>query len=563
MAQRLADYPSYLFVRFRKTFPFVLPQTPEGVAYNPNKIDYGCIAAGAFFDSAGNPVAAQTDMLYFDYVTEEMWNNADVSNPCGTIVWDVDADLAPGALDLYLSDNSFFAGIFLEVLRISGYWENSRFVPVTVERMYEGLNPLPSSTKEYWELDQVMDLPWEMIFDRSDSVDRPLEVIYGLNAGGSSFDRRESQGSITINGKHYFSPTQLLFECAKAQRGISVRGLTNTVCVLARSFTVGEEAYDAYAVVQCNPLEYAIMHLWHVYLVSFAILALIIVLLLRRIYRSLVYPLQAGQFGIAQEHGRVWHEPYAVIRSLQQTKQALTESENKVQQLTTALEYAKNAEENRRQLVSNLAHELKTPLAVTHSYAEGLQEGIAPEKEDHYLSVILEETERMDALVLQMLELSRLEAGKVKLAADRFDLTALVKSVFDKLQPGLEEKELTLSYPVAEPAEITADLERITQVVQNLATNAIKYTPSGGRIYVRVFHKKTTVRFSIENTCPPLDEEALQKVWESFYRADNSRSSEGTGLGLAIVRGIVSLHRGTCSVQNTNEGADFIITLPQ
>lgn len=562
MMDRL-EFPPELWIHFDTLFPFVLPQAPVNQAYDPNEVDFGFQAAAAYYDKDLNLLTFPTSVLYFDYVTEEMWNNADVSNPCGTIVWDVDTVFPPGTVDQYLDSNDFFTSIFLEALRISGYWDNSHFVPVTVERMYEGLKPLLMSTKEYWELDQRMDLPWEMIFDRSGSVDRPLEVIYGINTGGSKFERSTTASSVTVGETTYPSLLTMLLERVPNKDHVRQLDISNTVISRGRGFALNGSKHYAMAAIQCDPLGYAVGHLWHMYLITFAALAVVVYLMLRRIHTSLIDPLTSARFGILKDHRAVWQESYAIGKELLETKQALTESENRVQQLTTALEYAKNAEENRRQLVSNLAHELKTPLAVTHSYAEGLQEGIAPEKEDHYLSVILQETERMDGLVLQMLDLSRLEAGKVHLAADRFDLLDLAKDIFTKLQPALDEKELTLFYPVAEPAEITADLERITQVVQNLATNAIKYTPAGGKIYVRVFRKKTTVLFSIENTCPPLSKEALQKVWESFYRGDNSRSSEGTGLGLAIVRGIVSLHRGTCSVQNTSEGVQFSVTLPQ
>ena len=105
-------------------------------------------------------------------------------------------------------------------------------------------------------------------------------------------------------------------------------------------------------------------------------------------------------------------------------------------------EYAENAEKHRRQMVSSIAHELKTPLAIIHSYAEGLQSGISAEKQDHYLTVILEETERMDSLVMEMLDLSRLEAGKVKLSTDTVIPAALIRDVFSRLEPAAAAKEL-------------------------------------------------------------------------------------------------------------------------
>lgn len=150
---------------------------------------------------------------------------------------------------------------------------------------------------------------------------------------------------------------------------------------------------------------------------------------------------------------------------------------NEITRLNTALEYAKAAEENRRQMTSNIAHELKTPLAVIHSYAEGLKEHIAEDKRDKYVDVILAEAERTDGMVLEMLDLSRLEAGKVKLSRDEFSLADLTKAIFEKLQMAAEAKELQISYEFPEQSTIVADENRIAQVVENFATNAVKYTP--------------------------------------------------------------------------------------
>ena len=105
-----------------------------------------------------------------------------------------------------------------------------------------------------------------------------------------------------------------------------------------------------------------------------------------------------------------WLEPHYLQKELMAAQERVRELNKEKTQLSTALDYANNAEENRRLMVSNITHELKTPLAVIHSYAEGLKEGIAADKQEHYLDVILEESERMDAMVLEMLDLSRLEA---------------------------------------------------------------------------------------------------------------------------------------------------------
>ena len=215
----------------------------------------------------------------------------------------------------------------------------------------------------------------------------------------------------------------------------------------------------------------------------------------------------------------------------------------------------------KRQLTQNIAHELKTPLAVIHSYAEGLKEHIAEDKRDKYIDVILSEAERTDSMVLEMLDLSRLEAGKVKLSRDDFSLIALTRYIFEKLEMAAQAKDLQIDFNFPDDFTITADESRIAQVVENFATNAIKYAPTGGHISVTIQTDHSSTSFHIENDSEPLSSEALSKVWDTFYRTDEARSGGGTGLGLAIAKNIVELHGGKCSVRNTKTGVEFSFTI--
>jgi len=115
----------------------------------------------------------------------------------------------------------------------------------------------------------------------------------------------------------------------------------------------------------------------------------------------------------------------------------------------------------------------------------------------------------------------------------------------------LEAKKLTLSYGLTEDFSLIADESRIRQVITNLLSNALKYTPSGGRIVMNIYVQNHSARFSIINTADPLPSEALTKIWDSFYRVDNSRTEKGTGLGLTLVKSIIELHQGSCYVRNT------------
>jgi len=261
-----------------------------------------------------------------------------------------------------------------------------------------------------------------------------------------------------------------------------------------------------------------------------------------------------------------WQEPADLVRNYSITQDKLRIRQNEITRLNTALEYAKDAEQNRRQMTSNVAHELKTPLAVIHSYAEGLKEHIAEDKRDKYIDVILAESEHLDDMVLESLDLSRLEAGKVKLALDTVSLNDLTHNVFERLDMAAQAKELNITFDLPEACTIQADEARIKQVIENFASNAVKYTPMGGNIRVTASRQEfrtrpTATTFAIENDSPPLSDEALSKIWETFYRTDDARSGGGTGLGLAIAKNIVELHGGACGVRNTETGVEFKFTI--
>ena len=365
-------------------------------------------------------------------------------------------------------------------------------------------------------------------------------------------------GSSTYyTGVNYEGGTLLLLSMAPV-REVGENGLAgDVICYVASA-------------VQTAPWRTAIGGLWPTYLRTF-LLALACFLLLRRtLRRKLLDPVRRVSASLNQgwsylfglDQGQMaWRESHELVEGYQRAQGELQRRKDETARLTAALDYAKRAEDNRRQMTSHIAHELKTPLAVIHSYAEGLRERIAEGKREQYLDTILSETERMDAMVLEMLDLSRLEAGRVKLTRSQFSLAQLTRDTFQRLQRAVEAKELHVSYIFSDEGLVTADEGRIAQVVENFATNAVKYTPPGGRILVRIQRQPGQVQFRMENESPPLPQEALDKVWDTFYRGDEARAGGGTGLGLAIARSIVQLHGGKCSVRNTRTGVEFGFTL--
>ena len=216
-----------------------------------------------------------------------------------------------------------------------------------------------------------------------------------------------------------------------------------------------------------------------------------------------------------------------------------------------------------RDLTNAVAHELKTPLALLRSYAEGLQEDIAPEKRTQYLDVIMDQSDQMAALVSSLLDLSRIKAGKTAFTPGPVALDQVVESVFRTLERPMETAGVTLDLDLV-PCTVSGEEGRLSLVVSNLAANALKHTPTGGEIRVSLQIRGRFALLRVENDGEPIPEEALPRLFEPFYRSDTARDrrSGGTGLGLALVKETVTLHGGTCGVENLPHGVRFWVELP-
>ena len=207
------------------------------------------------------------------------------------------------------------------------------------------------------------------------------------------------------------------------------------------------------------------------------------------------------------------------------------------------------------------AHELKTPLAVLRTHDEALREDIAPEKRAQYLDTILDESDRMAALVEQLLALSRLEAS-APLARAPLELSELVRSVWQPLELQAEQKEITVDLALEE-VWVQGDREQLHQAVGNLAANALRHCPAGQKIRVTLAREGNWACLRVYNDGAPIAPEDLAHLFEPFYRGDKSRSREsgGTGLGLAIVRAAALAHGGSCRAENTGSGVCFVLRL--
>ncbi len=221
----------------------------------------------------------------------------------------------------------------------------------------------------------------------------------------------------------------------------------------------------------------------------------------------------------------------------------------------------------RREFVANVSHELRSPITSMKALAETLQGGAVddPAVRDDFLGRIETEADRLAQMVEELLELARIEAGRDRLERRHCDLDEIVRRAADRLRPQAERTKLHLDAPPEDAhTEIQADPEMLDRVITNILHNAVKFTPSGGRIAARVDRSAGRVLLSIEDSGVGIAAKDLPRLFERFYKADRSRSGGGTGLGLAIARHLVDRHDGEIWAESPGpeQGATFFISLP-
>jgi two-component system phosphate regulon sensor histidine kinase PhoR len=234
--------------------------------------------------------------------------------------------------------------------------------------------------------------------------------------------------------------------------------------------------------------------------------------------------------------------------------------------LLTDLTDIRRLDTTRREFVSNASHELRTPLAGIRASAETLERGAIddPGGSARFLQLIREDVDRMDALIGEMLELSRLETGQSSLDFEKAEPKALVAAALNRFSAIAQESELELQSNVAEALPpVNVDAGRIDHVFSNLISNAIKWTPPGGEIIIDSWVDDRSVWFSVTDTGVGIESGDLPHIFERFFKTDAARSQSGTGLGLSISRHIVEGHGGTISATSTpGEGSVFTFTVP-
>ena len=232
----------------------------------------------------------------------------------------------------------------------------------------------------------------------------------------------------------------------------------------------------------------------------------------------------------------------------------LGELANNFNEMAEAIE---KFEMNRREFISNVSHELRSPMTSIKGFIAGILDGIIPpEKEHFYLNKVSDEIERLTRLISDLLDISAMQAGKLTFNFTKVDINEMLKTAVINLEPKVTDKKLSveIDLDIDEPL-VNADKDKLIQVATNLTDNAIKYCVEGGVIKIVSKCKEDKVIVSIYNDSPQLSEEQLKMVWDRFYKADKSRTNKySTGLGLSIVQNIIINHKQEVWCRNSDDG---------
>jgi signal transduction histidine kinase len=251
------------------------------------------------------------------------------------------------------------------------------------------------------------------------------------------------------------------------------------------------------------------------------------------------------------------------------TQRVETRSRDEVGQLAVAFNRMSSQladlEQLRRQLVADVSHELKTPISALRAHLENVLDGVE-EPDPETLQVMLQQSERLGALVDQLLELSRLESGDLPLDREPVRLQPLVRRVVSEVEVARSEGGVHVDNRVPEDLEpVLADEGRLHQVLFNLLDNAVRFSPEGGEVVVSAKRENGHLEVRVADAGPGISSEHLPRVFERFYRVDpaRSRAGGGTGIGLAIARSVIEAHGGHIRAESqVGRGSEFVFDLP-
>lgn len=245
---------------------------------------------------------------------------------------------------------------------------------------------------------------------------------------------------------------------------------------------------------------------------------------------------------------------YALEKAISELKTANNELKRDIEKKT-------EIDELRKEFISNVSHELKTPIAIIQGYAEGLKESVNddPESMNFYCDVIVDEAVKMNKMVKKLLTLNQIEFGNVVEEYERFNIVEIIDNILNQTQLLLKEKGAIVDFDNSRQIYVWSDEFQVEEVITNYISNAINHLDNEMIIKISVIEQGETVRICVENTGEPIPKESLSRIWEKFYKVDKARTREygGSGIGLSIVKAIMKSLHMECGVENTSRGVMF------
>ena len=248
--------------------------------------------------------------------------------------------------------------------------------------------------------------------------------------------------------------------------------------------------------------------------------------------------------------------------SLEKTISELKGANN---ELLRDLQRKNESEAMRSEFISNVSHELKTPIALIQGYAEGLMDGVANDQEDRdfYYEVIMDEAAKMNVVVKKLLTLNELEFGQTPVVMERFDIVQMIANYLHSVGILAKQRQINIEFDQGKSHHVWADEYKVLDVVSNLVSNALNHAADGAAIRISVSELGTVLRVAVWNEGEAIAEEHIPHIFEKFYKVDEARTRSygGSGIGLSIVKAIMEAHNQGYGVANTDGGVEFYFEL--
>lgn len=252
-------------------------------------------------------------------------------------------------------------------------------------------------------------------------------------------------------------------------------------------------------------------------------------------------------------------------RMSEKLEQTISELKSANNNLQKDIEQKDKLEQMRNDFMGNVSHELKTPIALIQGYAEGLRDGVACDKEsmEFYCDVIMDEADKMNQMVKNLLTLNQLEFGSDEIEFERFDLIKVIQGVLQSMEILAQQQGAKVIFRKPDPVYVWADEFKVEQVIRNYVSNAFHHLDGDKVVEVKVQINDNRVKVTVFNTGTPIPEEDLPRIWDKFYKVDKAHTREygGNGIGLSIVKAIIESFHQEYGVNNYDNGVEFWFTL--